>query len=455
MRLRETTGTCPICVAEVPAEVVADDAVRLVKRCPEHGVSEQVLSREPAYWADLDRYFFRVNGDARPQRDFIVRMTERCNLACPICLASANEADTPDLDLSALEPLLAERRGLKIDLMAAEPTLRRDLPDWIRRVKARGHVAALHTNGLRLADPDYAGQIAATGVDEVFLQFDGFDEEANRALRGRALVDVRLRALANLRARGVATSLITVIARGLNEAQIGETLRFAADPANDHVREVFFMGLRLLGRARAAPRTDDAGGELMPDEILSRLCEQEPTIRRDDVRRFNKVYFALLSAFGVRKCLYVQHYLLVRDGRGGFVPIADLVDLEAMERAAERYAGRLGTRFARHRLVAELAAAGTNRRSLGLAADLVRLENLLRTGMRLDRVPRRFLLLGFITACDPWNFDAQVAAACGKGELSSDGGFVDSGAVANVSRERRFDADLRHATDGGSGGVSV
>jgi len=54
-------------------------------------------------------------------------------------------------------------------------------------------------------------------------------------------------------------------------------------------------------------------------------------------------------------------------------------------------------------------------------------------------VPPRFLLLGFITACDPHNFDAQVAVNCGKGELSVDGGFTESSAVANVDREARFE----------------
>jgi hypothetical protein len=67
------------------------------------------------------------------------------------------------------------------------------------------------------------------------------------------------------------------------------------------------------------------------------------------------------------------------------------------------------------------------------------MQLLLRVGMNLDEVPRRLVILGFITACDPQNFDAAVAVNCGKGELSVDGGFVDSGAVANVRREARFD----------------
>jgi hypothetical protein len=68
---------------------------------------------------------------------------------------------------------------------------------------------------------------------------------------------------------------------------------------------------------------------------------------------------------------------------------------------------------------------------------------LFKSGMNLKEVPNRFLLLGFITACDPHNFDAQVAVNCGKGELSVDGGYIESGAVANVNREVRFDSTDR------------
>jgi pyruvate-formate lyase-activating enzyme/hemerythrin-like domain-containing protein len=249
--IRETRGTCPTCHADVPAAVIVRDCAALLeKRCPTHGPSTQLLSRHPDLWTELDRFYFSVNDEAYPQRDFIVRMTEKCNLACPICLAKANTEDTPDLDLSGLEKLLSERRGIKIDLMAAEPTLRPDLEDWVRRVKASGNIAALHTNGIKLADLAYARRLAEAGVDEVFLQFDGLDDKANTVLRGRPLLKARLAALANLRTLGIATSLIVVIAGGLNEVQVGETFRFALQPENAHIREVFFLGLRSMGSAR-------------------------------------------------------------------------------------------------------------------------------------------------------------------------------------------------------------
>jgi hemerythrin-like domain-containing protein len=103
--LRRTSGHCHTCLQAVPAEVIRSETeVNLVKHCPTHGSSVQLLSRAPAYWEDLDRYYFKVNKRAYPQRDYILRMTERCNLACPICLAKANTEDTPTSTSPASRP---------------------------------------------------------------------------------------------------------------------------------------------------------------------------------------------------------------------------------------------------------------------------------------------------------------------------------------------------------------
>ncbi len=448
--IRETTGRCNTCLAEVPARVVIRDGeARLEKNCPRHDITWELLSRDADYWQDLDRFYFQVLKDPLPQRDFLVRMTETCNLDCPICLAKANTEDTPDMDLSGLENLLSSRRRIKVDLMAAEPTIRKDLDQWIRKVKSAGHICALHTNGIKLSNLEYARSIKESGVDEVFLQFDGFDDDAIEVLRGKRLLDVKLKALANLREVGLATSLIVVIAGNLNEDQVGKTFRFALQPENDHIREVFWLGLRVLGSTRDAVLKSGsplAQMSLMPDQTLELLCQQEPDIHRDDIRVFNKLYFSLLSTFKVKKCLYVQHYLVTRDGKGGFIPFSRLANLKRLEKAAERYAAthKKHPYLARARFLASLTRHSVNPKMVPLLLDFLQLQLLLRVGMNLDEVSRRTILLGFITACDPYNFDEQVAVNCGKGELSVDGGFVDSGAVANVRREARFDdSDLR------------
>ncbi len=446
--LRATRGMCNTCLQEVPAEViVAEGAAWLEKLCPDHGVSRQLLAKDPEYWAELDRYYFEVNSEDYPQRDFLLRLTERCNLDCPICLAKANTEETTDLDLSNLEDLINSKRRIKVDFMAAEPTLRKDLEDWVRKVKAQGHIAALHSNGLRLADMAFCQRMKDCGFDEVFLQFDGFDDEATAWLRGRDnLVDIKLQAIKNLRAVGLATNLTVVVAHNLNEPQISKVLKFALEPENDHIREVFFLGLRILGSMRDQLRREGRDFEemaVMPDETLEMLVTQMPEhFNRDDIRIFNKLYFALLSTFKVKKCLYVQHYLALRDGRGGLVPFRDLVDMPRLDRAADRYARQLARnpRLARARFLASLARQASTHKMLPVVMDFIRLQLLFRSGMKLDEVSRKVIMLGFITACDPHNYDAQVGINCGKGELSMDGGFIESGAVANVQREARFDA---------------
>ncbi len=137
----------------------------------------------------------------------------------------------------------------------------------------------------------------------------------------------------------------------------------------------------------------------------------------------------------------MQHYLVTSDGEGGFEPAASWMNLPAIEAAADRYAAthKRAPRFARARLLSSVARHCLNRDTFGMLTDLFRMQHLLHDGMNLARVPPRFLLLGFITACDPHNFDAQVAVNCGKGELSVDGGFTESSAVANVQREARFE----------------
>ncbi len=442
--IRETRGCCSECQQDVPAQVrIREGSVWLDKQCQEHGQTSQFLSDNPDYWAELDCFYFRVNKEEYPQRDFIIRMTERCNLDCPICLAKANTEDTPDLSLDEVQGFIRARRGIKIDLMAAEPTLREDLEEWVRTIKGAGNIAALHTNGLKLAKREYAERLKVAGVDEVFLQFDGFDDEAHVTLRGRKLLKARLAALDNLRELGIATSLIVVVARGVNEAEVKRTLDFAASPDNAFIREVFFLGLRVLGSA--ADRGTDGKGPfegltMMPDEVIELLTAQDDRISRSDVLAFNKLYFAMLGLFKVRKCLYVQHYMMVRDKAGGLTPISDLLDLPRLEAAAERFAAKVSSHplRARARFLASLSAQIMKPSARPVLRDLLRLQALFRSGMNLKDVPPRLLLLGFITACDPENFDSDVAINCGKGELSSDGGFVDSGAVANVHREARF-----------------
>ena len=390
------------------------------------------MSSHPDYYAELEDYYFRVMTSALPQRDYIIRLTEKCNLSCPICLASASEFTLPDLPFSRYREFLESKKSrAKIDLMSAEPTLREDLPDLIREAKKRGHIAALHTNGLKLADLEYLKILKAAGLDEVHLQLDGFSDEVNLALRGRPLKEIKQKALANLEKLGIATDIVMVIAPGLNRDEIRPMMDYCAQ--KPFIRELFFLGLRSLGRSREK-KQDEC---LMPEAVVDMVEAACPElIDRRALLGFQKLYYAFLSFFGVRKCLYIQHYLLLRK-KGEIVPVWELFEGAKIEKLLEEYPEILKKgKTARWFWAVKAGLSVLNPRNLGFFLDFFRLQLLLKLGFNLGKLRSSSLLLGFITACDPLIFDEQIAEFCGKGELSTDVGLEESGAKANLKREQ-------------------
>ncbi len=436
--LRQTFSVCPECLEELPARVVEEDgSVYLRRDCPQHGPSECLLSHHAWYYGALDRYFCAVMPEEVPQRDYLVRVNERCNLKCPICLASAVDSGTPtpttpDMDLGRLCAFMDSkpRGSLKIDLISAEPTLREDLPEILRAIKARGHISSLHTNGLRLADRAYLRTLKEAGLDEVFLQMDGFDDQAYLRIRGARLARQKVQILENLQAEGVATSLVMVLMPGCNEAEIPKVLEYAR--TRPFIREVMFLGTRALGYFRGNQEL------LMPDQVIDLVEETTGGLcPRSEVFHFQKLYFALLSILGVRKCLYVQHDLLIR-GPEAYQNLSHFLHWPRVARVLDDLPRTRRTPLARLGWLARLGMALLHPRGLTLLPDFLSLFLRLKFGWKLKRLPSRPLLIGYITACDPLNVDRTIGRYCGKGELSMDLGLHESGSEANIERERMW-----------------
>lgn len=436
---RDTVSMCPRCLKDLPARLmVKDGAVYLVKECDQCGRFEVRLSRHAWYYEELDRYFFSVMKGDIPQRDYIIRLTERCNLNCPICLASANDYKEEDLKLRDLLDFTKQGRRLKIDLMSAEPTVREDLPEMIRELKKQGHIVALHTNGLKLADREYVKTLVDAGMDEVHLQMDGFEDKTYITLRGKPLTDVKMKALENLKEFNIATDLVMVIMPGLNEHEIPAMFEYSQK--NDFIRELFFLGLRSLGEARDT----DHDKCYMPDDVIDVVEEQtKGEIDRKSVMQFQKLYFALLSLLGVRKCLYVQHYLLIRDKNRGFVHAKDFCNWDRVEKHLDQLPkipreDKLG----RFSWFLGLCWKMFSWNTLRVAMDVLKMKLALWMGFDLSGLSGKTLIIGYITACDPFIYDEMVAKYCGKGEVATDIGNHESGSVANVTRERHWKKKL-------------
>ena len=275
MVIGTTESVCPVCLRRLRAEKRAEqDGIYMDKSCPEHGRFSALI-----WEGDLRSYLrwstesIRVEQPVEPrgaekgcpydcglcqehQRKgccVLLELTNRCNLRCAVCFASAGEnpAKEPSLaDISRqFDMLMAHGGPFNIQLSGGEPTMRDDLPEIIRLGREKGFsFFQLNTNGLRLArEPGYAESLKNAGLNTVFLQFDGVTDDVYLALRGRGLMKEKEASIANCAAAGLGIVLVPVIARGVNEEQVGEVLRYglAHAPA---VRGVHFQPISYFGR---------------------------------------------------------------------------------------------------------------------------------------------------------------------------------------------------------------
>ncbi len=150
--------------------------------------------------------------------------------------------------------------------------MRDDLPDIVDIARRVGYsFIQVNTNGLRLAaDLDYARGLRAAGLSSVFLQFDALDDDVYRFLRGRALLDQKLRAVTNCGEAGLGVVMVPTLVKGVNTHSIGDIVRLALrlTPA---VRGVHFQPISYFGRF--PEQVGDEGRFTLP-ELMRSLEEQ-------------------------------------------------------------------------------------------------------------------------------------------------------------------------------------
>ncbi len=277
MEIGTTASVCPVCLSRIPAAKVVggDGNLYMEKSCPEHGFFRTLI-----WEGDLESYTAWASGDAggavipvraqMPERGcpydcglcqaherdgccVLLELTNRCNLRCPVCFASAGEKKPRDLSLEEISGqydfLMAHGGPFNIQLSGGEPTLRDDLPQIIALGREKGFTFfQLNTNGLRLAQEDgYARRLAEAGVSTVFLQFDGLDDAIYQALRGRPLVGLKLEAIRRCKEAGLPVVLVPTVAPGVNDQALGDILRFALN-AGTHIRGVHIQPISYFGR---------------------------------------------------------------------------------------------------------------------------------------------------------------------------------------------------------------
>lgn len=273
---RKISSLCPECLRAIPAdEFVEDGRVIMQKSCQGHGTFRDIISSDAEMFLQMEDWHFgdgqgfanpsgEVEGEC-PHRCGIcgwhtshtslanVDLTSRCNLSCHVCFADANRHSFElsfDQALEALRRLRAQcpAPAFAVQFSGGEPTIHPRFLEIVAAAKGLGfaHIQAA-SNGLKLADQDFARRARDAGLQYIYLQMDGTSDDVFLRVRGRALLATKLAALESARKAGLRVVFVPTIIRGVNDHQIGDLFRLAFDHL-DVLSGIAFQPMTFTGR---------------------------------------------------------------------------------------------------------------------------------------------------------------------------------------------------------------
>ncbi len=271
--LGETTSFCPECLRLVPAALREDHSgVLMDKTCPDHGRFTTIISSDLATYEKICQTTRKVTEPLNyatdcqkgcpddcglcPSHDqhtclAIVEITSRCDLECPVCLASSSRKGI-DLEPStvkyALRKLISsEGQVTPLQISGGEPTLHNGLEEILRVATSLGFVdIEIDTNGLALGrDPSLAERLKEAGLSLVYLQMDGLSSKISEFIRGRDIIEEKIRAIEKCKRSGLQVALSVTVVPGVNDDKLWEMVQFGME---QEIRGVNFQAVALNGR---------------------------------------------------------------------------------------------------------------------------------------------------------------------------------------------------------------
>ncbi len=275
---KDTQSLCPECRKVLPArEFELNGKVWMAKTCEEHGEFRDVVFSDVKLYHKMEEWNFGDNaGNSNPNNEqgancptdcglctlhtshtalANLDLTNRCNLTCPVCFANANTSGyvyEPSFEQvrGMLQTLRDERPvdGRCVQFSGGEPTVYPRFLDVLRMAREMGfsHIQAA-TNGIELSNLDFARECKEAGLNTLYLQFDGIDDDIYRRVRGVPLLDIKMKTIDNCRKTGMKIVFVPTIVRGLNDHQIGDIVRVAIENI-DCVSGISFQPVAFTGR---------------------------------------------------------------------------------------------------------------------------------------------------------------------------------------------------------------
>lgn len=273
MKKYKTQSICNVCLKTIPAfKYEKDGFVFIEKTCPEHGIFTEKIAK------DVNRFFDKTyesetkpftpnttyNGNCGTDCGWcdehkqhictgLVEITESCNLNCPICYFGKKSPKHISLDefKNRIETLITIENG-HLDILqisGGECTIHPDFSLFLdEALKYDIRRIVINTNGLAFLDNEnlFKKIKSLNEKIDIYLQFDGFNDEIYKALRGRPLLNEKLEIVNKLNDANIKMHLSSTIYKG-NLSEIPQILEYVTKVKN--ISGITFQRLTKSGCA--------------------------------------------------------------------------------------------------------------------------------------------------------------------------------------------------------------
>ena len=221
----------------------------------------------------------------------LIEIVDSCNLACPTCYAESpvgtgdNLSYTPASQVFERIQAVIDRKGMIdiLQLSGGEPTIHPEfyeILEWAVHNEQIGYVL-VNTNGVRLDTDDALrskmGMLRRDKLGfELYLQYDGPQEQGQKDLRGADLRALRNRVITLCAQDGIPTTLAMVVTPD-TISHMGEAIRFGL--AEPMCRGITLQPMFSSGRVPTESTTlpilqQHECAAIGTGEVISAICEQ-------------------------------------------------------------------------------------------------------------------------------------------------------------------------------------
>ena len=282
--IHSTRSICPECQQTIPADYIEEGGqAYMVKECPDHGKFKDLVSINAKHFRWIHQFTFdsdaKITNPQVPQKIkgcphdcgvcnyhinspaiVIVDITYRCNLRCPISYASALNEKGKNIapsfeDLTKIYSYFRSIDQPPVCCMygGGEPTVRDDFPEIVQMTTDLGYIQRqVATNGIRFAkDIDFLQRSIDAGLNAIYLQFDGTNDEIYMQTRNAKLWALKQKIIENCRElKFPNVCLVPTVAKGVNDTEIGNIIDFAVENL-DVISVISFQPISFCGRVEA------------------------------------------------------------------------------------------------------------------------------------------------------------------------------------------------------------